>query len=292
LAVANGERYPGLRSVILCTEDSIRSEEVEAGLAHLAALMPRLTKRGPSVFIRPRNPQVLQRILAMRGIERIDGFVLPKVTAEVFADYVALIPASFALMPTLETREAFDPWAMAALRQVFLQDAVRGRILALRIGGNDLLNLIGVRRKPGQTLYDTAIGQVIAALVTTFLPDGFALTAPVFDNFGDPKTLDKEVLCDIEHGLIGKTAIHPHQIERIERHYKVAFSDLEAAQAILMSDAPAVFQIGKVMCEPATHTAWAKTIVARAALYGTLEDDRPQETTSYRAVANDNGDLL
>ena len=41
------------------------------------------------------------------------------------------------------------------------------------IGGNDLLNLLGLRRQRGHTLYETPLGAVIARLVTTFKPHGF-----------------------------------------------------------------------------------------------------------------------
>ena len=59
--------------------------------------------------------------------------------------------------------------------------AWRARILVLRIGGNDLLNLLGLRRQRGHTLYETPLGAVIARLVTTFKPHGFRLSAPVFE---------------------------------------------------------------------------------------------------------------
>lgn len=268
LAVANGDRHPGLRSAILCTEDSILPGQVEAALDNLRECLPRIRAERPLVFVRPRDPETLSRILAIRGVERIDGFVLPKATVESVSAYAALAPGRFLLMPTLETREAFDPVAISALRDLLSAPGLKERILALRIGGNDLLNLLGIRRRPGRTIYDTAVGPVIASLVATFRPHGFPLIAPVFDGFGDPETLDEEVMRDLEHGLVGKTAIHPYQVGRIERHYRVGRSELEAAEAILASDAPAVFQIDAVMCEPATHSEWARSIVERAEVYG------------------------
>jgi citrate lyase beta subunit len=40
----------------------------------------------------------------------------------------------------------------------------------LRIGGNDLMKLIGIRRPRDRTIYQTPIGYVIANLVTIFKP--------------------------------------------------------------------------------------------------------------------------
>lgn len=267
-AVANGERHPELKSVILCTEDSILSGQVDTALANLRECLPQIGGDRPLVFIRPRNADVLGCILALRGIERIDGFVLPKATRSNLAAYAAMVPDHFAIMPTVETREAFDPGCLAGLREAMSVPGVRERILAVRIGGNDLLNLLGVRRLPRRTIYDTVAGPVVASLVSAFRPFGFPLTAPVFDDFGDTETLNEEVFRDLEHGLIGKTAIHPFQVARIERHYRVAPSDLEMAWRVLDRDSPGVFQVDGVMCEPATHSEWARSIVARAEIYG------------------------
>lgn len=267
-AVANGERHPGLKSVILCTEDSILPRQVDAALGNLRECLPQIAEERPLVFVRPRNPEVLARILEIGGVERIDGFVLPKATEGSMAAYAGVVPGRFMLMPTLETREAFDPVALAGLRTALSAPGVRERVLALRIGGNDLLNLLGIRRLPRRTVYDTALGPVIASLVAAFRPFGFPLTAPVFDDFGDMETLNEEVIRDLEHGLVGKTAIHPFQVSRIERHYCVPERDLEVAHRILDRDAPAVFQVDGVMCEPATHVEWARSVVERAEVYG------------------------
>jgi citrate lyase beta subunit len=237
-------------------------------LGNLRESLPQIGGNRPLVFIRPRNAEVLARILGLRGIERIDGFVLPKATAENVAAYAGMIPQRFLLMPTLETSEAFDPSAMAGLRFALSVPGIRERILALRIGGNDLLNLLGIRRSPKRTIYDTAVGPVVASLVAAFRPFGFPLTAPVFDDFNDLETLSEEVARDLEHGLVGKTAIHPFQVSSIEQHYRVRSADFNMACKILDRQAPAVFQVDGIMCEPATHTEWARSIVERAEVYG------------------------
>ncbi len=273
VAVANGDRLPFLRSVIICTEDSVHPRQVDAALDNLRLGLPQIREPRPLVFIRPRSPAILGRLLAMRGIDHVDGFVLPKSTVDSVAAYAAQAPARFLLMPTLETREVFDPPDMAALRESLDDPDLRARILALRVGGNDILNHLGVRRRPGRTIYETAAGPVVARLVATFKPHGFPLTAPVFDDFGDLDTLQEEVWRDLEHGLVGKTAIHPCQVAPIEREYRVRPVDLDAARQILDPDAQAVFQVNRVMCEPATHTTWARTILDRAAIYGTEDPD-------------------
>lgn len=264
-----GGRIPGLRSAVLCLEDSVREEETPHALANLAALLSRAhqSESGPLIFIRPRSPAMLAHILCMPGVERIAGFVLPKITAETLPDYLAQpLAAAHRLMPTLETREAFDPDQVRRLREQLL--AVQDRILAVRIGGNDLLQTIGVRRAPDRTSYEGPLGPLIASLAGMFLPYGFALSAPVMERFDEPVLLREEFRQDLEHGLFTKTAIHPAQVPVIQSGLAVPSAELAEAQAILADHAPAVFARTGRLCEPATHRRWAETIVRRAGLFG------------------------
>jgi citrate lyase beta subunit len=220
-------------------------------------------------FVRVRNPEVMARVLAMPGAEKLTGFVLPKITRHNFDTYFRLVrDTDHVLMPTLETAEVFSDSEMQQLRAVFEGPGVRHRILCLRIGGNDLLALLGLRRPRSMTIYRTPLGSVIARLVTTFRPWGFTLTAPVFEYLDLPELLDQEVLEDLAHGMVGKTAIHPTQIGPIEQHYQVRPQDLAVARAILDDASPAVFRMDDAMCEVATHRAWAERLVEQSHRFG------------------------
>jgi citrate lyase beta subunit len=212
---------------------------------------------------------VLTRVLAMPGAEKLTGFVIPKATRQNFEAYYRLVrDTDHMLMPTLETAEVFSEREMESFRDMLQSPGVRSRILALRVGGNDLLALLGLRRPRGMTIYRTPLGPVIARLVTIFRPHGFMLTAPVFEHLDLPELLAQEVSEDIAYGMVGKTAIHPSQILPIEEHYKVKPQDLAAARAILDENSPAVFKMHDSMCEVATHRAWAERMVAQSHLFG------------------------
>lgn len=273
LAVGNGIKYSNLRSVIFCTEDSITAEQVPEALNSLARVLPQLKKSaGPMRFIRVRNPHILGRVLTLDGIENIHGFVIPKVTADNINQYLSqlTIRDPYMIMPTLETREVFDLGEMIRLREILMGNSVQKRIFSIRIGGNDLLNCLGLRRSPMQTIYQTALGQLITTLCGTFKPYGFNLTAPVFEGLNHEQTLKDEVAQDLQYGLFGKTAIHPNQIDLIESAYKVRMEELEMAEAIVEPNAPAVFKMNDTMCEPATHRQWAMSILRRADIYGVI----------------------
>lgn len=287
VALGNGRKYPRLRSLIFCTEDGIRPGEVDLALHRLEEALPRLEPASMLRFIRVRDVRVMERVLALTGIGRVDGFVLPKTTRSSLRDYLSLLGPRdpYLLMPTLETAEAFDPREMAAFRDVALDAAVRPRVLALRIGGNDLLHLLGVRRSPRRMIYETALGPVLSMLATTFLPHGLALTAPVFEGLAHPDVLQAEVVRDVEHGLLGKTAVHPDQVAHIEALYAVERQELQMAQAMLAPGVPAVFRMHGVMCEEATHRRWAQTICARAEIFGVTDEVEIPPAGSLAAAA-------
>lgn len=268
--IADGEALEHLRSVIFCTEDAVADSELSYSLFNLSLVLQQMVERPTTErFVRVRNPDVMKRILEMPGSDKLTGFVLPKTTQYNFDAYFRLIrDTQHVLMPTLETAEVFDDAEMKAFRLCLERPGVRERILALRIGGNDLLALLGIRRPRNMTIYRTPLGPVISRLVTTFRPWGFMLTAPVFEHLDVPELLQQEVEEDLAHGMVGKTAIHPSQVPLIESNYRVPSADVEAALRIIDENSPAVFRMNESMCEVATHRAWAHGVVERARIFG------------------------
>ena len=269
LEIARGDKLPGVRSLIFCLEDSISDTQLERALKALENVLGQLEPRpGCLRFVRVRNPEVLRWVLGMDGVDLLDGFVLPKISTLTLGSYLLALPehSGFWLMPTLETRDVFEENRMLELRAAL--EGVKHQVLSLRIGGNDLLNLLNLRRLRGKTLYQTPLSSVVARLVSIFKPHGYNLCAPVYDIAHDPETLSIETRLDLEHGLFGKTAIHPSQIAPIETQYRVDALELRVAQATLEDDAPAVFLLEDHMCEVATHKNWALEVVSRAEIYG------------------------
>ncbi len=273
-ALANRRKYPFLRSVIFCTEDAVAEKDVPRALSNLEHMLRSLEPAGLLRFVRVRSPRILCAMLQMDGVDALTGFVLPKVTRHNLEEYFdAFRPLDpFDVMLTLETIDVFDPRAMAEMRDLLIREPFRRRILSLRIGGNDLFNLLGMRRPRGRTVYQTPLGVTIDQLVTTFRPHNLNLTAPVFEYINSRRVLEREVRHDLAHGLFGKTAIHPNQVRAIEANYAVAAADMQVAEEILAHAAPPVFRFQGAMCEPATHRRWASLIAERARIYGVVGD--------------------
>lgn len=274
--IANGQELKGLRSMIFCTEDSVNAKDLPFALQNLAKTLDEMDSYTPALrFVRVRNEEVMAEVVKMKGVEKLDGFVIPKVTSQNVEGYFQLLQdGNHMVMLTLETKEVFCDEEMRIFRRKISEPEIKSRILALRIGGNDLLALLGVRRPRHVTIYKTPLGAVISRLVTTFRPHGFHLTAPVFEHIDLPDLLAKEVSEDMLHGLVGKAAIHPTQIQQIEHHYRVMSGDVAVAEKIMQEDAPAVFKMEGSMCEVATHRSWAENILTRHQAFGEFELDR------------------
>lgn len=263
-------KYGVLPSVTLCLEDSIDSSEVAQGMECIGRFLAAARQRDglPHIFIRPRDGGNLSALLDRGGLEGIAGFVLPKFRLADLPDWERRLQGmSYLWMPTLETADAFDPAAMRELADALLAGPGRERIVALRIGGNDLQQQIGVRRSGRHTVYEGPLGYVLGMLATIFLPRGFALTAPVFELLDDEALLAAELERDILHGFCGKTAIHPSQLGHIQAAFRVTPEEAASARAILEKE-KAVFRFDGRMCEPATHSHWARKILERREVFG------------------------
>ncbi len=258
----------GARSMVFCLEDAVNEDELPFALLNVRKSLSRLKADKAFLrFIRPRSPMMLAELLRMPEINKIDGFVLPKVDLHSLPLFKAALDnhasASFSLMPTLETEQVFDTKALIQIR-ARLSDWCED-ICCLRIGGNDLMNILGLKRMRERTIYETPLRAVIDQLVITFRPYGFELSAPVFDFLDDSKTLAREVVHDISYGLFAKTAIYPSQLPIIEQQY-ITFVEMHAGQAesVVHEQAAAVFNQQGQMMERTCHKQWAMRTLALA----------------------------
>ncbi len=282
-AVLHG-KIPGLRSLVICLEDAVSEEEIPQALQNLQQLLQQLNtakingdaSEWPLVFIRPRHLEMGKWLVEALELSAIDGLVLPKFKLSSLAEWWDIMADThLCLMPTLETEEVFDVIQMRKLASTLLLHPCHHRIIAIRIGGNDLMNVVSLRRPKNLTLYDSPMGYVIKMLVSVFAPHDFALTAPVCEHIDEQAVIARELSLDMAHGLVGKTAIHPRQIGVIEQALRVSSDEYSDALRILNST-QAVFKSHGAMCEPATHRRWATNILERARVYGMTAEKNPE----------------
>ncbi len=263
----------GVWRVVLCTEDSIREDDVPAALESLRVVLAGMDPdSGVATFVRVRTPEVMARVLEMPNSDKLRGFVIPKADPAHFPHYAdQVVDSVFRLMPILESPLMTDRHFRETLRTVLTDDHYKGLIDCLRIGANDLMGHLGIRRDDNYfTVYDTPVGVTIYNIINEFRGlAGFTITAPVFECFGPQydELLFLEVRQHMMNGLYGQTVIHPRHIRLIRDRYKVNEIDLLSARDIIDGDKAVKGVLGK-MDERATHLKWAELVVERYKLFG------------------------
>jgi citrate lyase beta subunit len=274
--VVSENKIPGLRSLVICLEDSVHENQVGDAITNLNDALIELAYRKqqgnsqdwPVVFVRPRNAEMAKQLVEDYELSAVDGFVIPKFTHACIDRWWGIVASTNLLvMPTLETDNAFSEQDMRLMASALKAHPLAERVLALRIGANDLMSVLSLRRSRCLTIYDGPLGYTIKMLVVVFGAQGFHLTAPVCEVFENEFLLEAELELDLAHGLVGKTAIHPKQIDIINQEFCVSDHDVQDAHSILGST-NGVFKSNGAMCEPATHRRWAESIKQRATIFG------------------------
>lgn len=206
----------GVMSMVVCLEDAIADDEVEAGeanlVAHLRTLHARSGTRGaevPLLFVRVRDPGQIGDLAGRLGdaAELLTGFVLPKFTAsgggaflDALEDAADRSGLRLLAMPVIESPEA----VYAETRAEMLHDVARllakhrSRILAVRLGATDMSAAYGLRRPPDLTIYDIRpVAGVICDVVNILGRadgTGHVVTGPVWEYFSQGERMFKPQL--------------------------------------------------------------------------------------------------
>lgn len=268
--VCNADKYPQLRSCIIDTEDAIGEDELAFALENIAKMLETYKPARLRLFIRPRNPQVLKQLLKIKHIQMIDGFSLPKFSTEVMREYAQILTLcehQFYIMPVLESLDLFSKEKLEEVRGFLL--TCKLPVLTLRLGGEDMMQFLGLKRRCEDNIYTLiAPSRVIADVLTCFKPYGFNVTATVFNCIHQDALYKENVKEDLRQGLLGKTIIHPNQIEAINEAYKVSPQEFEMATNMLKEETGAIIVHEGQMGEKFAHTAWAKVILERQSFFG------------------------
>ncbi|GGP92381.1 citrate lyase beta subunit [Actinomadura coerulea] len=206
----------GVMSMVVCLEDAIADDEVEAGeanlVAHLRTLHDRSAPGGaeiPLLFVRVRDPRQIGDLVGRLGdaAELVTGFVLPKFTAsgggaflDALEDAADRSGLRLLAMPVIESPEA----VYAETRAEMLHDVARllakhrSRILAVRLGATDMSAAYGLRRPPDLTIYDIRpVAGVICDVVNILGRadgTGHVVTGPVWEYFSQGERMFKPQL--------------------------------------------------------------------------------------------------
>ena len=288
------EKFGVHYSLALCLEDTINddfvfdAEEIMIkSLKKIKIAMENQSFYLPKIFIRVRCPEqitsLMERLKEAQTL--VTGFIIPKFTpdtADSYIDEIIKINSEYErtiyMLPILESQTMIDLRdryeTLYAIKDKLAR--IEKLVLNIRVGGNDLCKMFGFRRHNDESIHDIKpVSSIFSDIVTVFGLD-YVVSGPVWEYFngdGWDTGLRNEIKGDRLCGFIGKTVIHPNQIEVVHNAYKVSRKDLEDANAISnwspnSSSLVAAGQNKERMNEYKTHHVWAEKIKMLAEVFG------------------------
>lgn len=264
----------------------------------------------PLIFIRVREPNQMWRLYKKCGslLELITGFLIPKFNKDNMQDYIEKfhkvkenLETPLYILPIIESTNAiYIQNRIENLLQIREGlDLIKDEILNVRVGGADFSNIFGIRRKMSDTIWDVrVVSNCLADIINMFSKD-YVVSGAVWEYFDSQhkeyereletgtilgeKTipdlrwqegLKNELYLDRLNGMIGKTCIHPKQLEWVQQSLIVDREDYEDATQIInasVSEYGVLNGHGK-MNELRTHINYAKKTIKLASIYGVKED--------------------
>lgn len=278
-------------SIAICLEDSIKEEAVidaEINLIkNLEYLKNNYEVEYPKIFIRIRNLEQLKKIYReIVKYEFVTGFIIPKYSLSVCEEYTKLIKLinessnrKIYFMPILEGKEYIDidTRVERLLKLKEKLEEIKGYILNIRVGGNDFCKCYSLRRNVKQTIYDIGVVRDILVDILSVFSREYVVSGPVYEYFNGSnmewiETLQRECQLDKLNGFIGKTIIHPKQLEIVNEQFKVSKEDYEDAISIVEWNEKSMGVkksiSGNRMNEVEVHLEWAQKILILAEIYG------------------------
>ncbi len=287
------QKFGGKFSLALCLEDTINDnlvaqaeQKVAASLIQLNAARSQKFFYLPKIFIRVRNPEQILRLVQLigAGMAVVHGFIIPKFSTGNADAYVQnVIKANEITGKTLYLMPIYESMDLINLRTRYdmlytLKDKlapVEQLVLNIRVGGNDLCRIFGIRRHADESIHRMLpVAQFLSDVVTVYGMD-YVVSGPVFEYFdgnGWEEGLLREITDDKLCGFVGKTVIHPNQINVVNNAYRVSQKDYQDALSIL-NWKPADTDVSadldhERMDEKKTHRSWAEQVLLIADAYG------------------------
>ncbi|WP_051542263.1 HpcH/HpaI aldolase/citrate lyase family protein [Clostridium lundense] len=284
-------------SVVICLEDSVASDKLEQAEKNVLDFFKDLDKISkhckdfldniPLIFVRLRNFNQLVTLLKNSHLVGLCGFIIPKFRATSGEQYFSTIKSynilnsrKLYVLPILETPEVIFKTSrieeLISIKNIL--NTYKDLVLNIRIGGTDFSGIYSLRRGRDFTIYDLAvIKDCILDILNIFQIDGYVISAPVNEHFNFNTDLDnsgffREILLDKLNGLVGKTVIHPTQIDIVNSLMVVSKEEYLDAEAIMnsLSDGAIKSTYKNKMNEVKPHFKWAYKTILLSKIMGVL----------------------
>lgn len=296
---------PWQKTICLDLEDSVGDDTLLSAEESLIEILEKIynaykskklkIKDIPLIFIRVRTPEhfkTLSNSIPLEYYEILTGFNFPKFEKsncmefiESFNELKNKINTPIYFNPILESKSIMNK--MTRLNELnYLHKKLTlniDNILNIRVGATDFCSTYGIRRKITQSIYDVGVVQDCLVDILNIFSKNFVCSGPVWEYFSNDDTetkwkigLGNELEKDFINGFIGKTSIHPKQLDVISKTYIVTTEDYEDALSILgiKTGTKGVLKSHKnnKMNEIKPHTIWAQKVITLAEIYGVMKE--------------------
>lgn len=288
-------------STVICLEDAIstsRFDEAELNVMEFFKSMdyictqnPDFLNKIPLIFLRVRCYEQFENFLQKSSLTGLCGFIFPKFNAiegeryfSTLRQYNSQNNCLLYGMPILETREVI--YKMHRIENLIKIKAILDKyweiVLNIRIGGTDFSGIYGLRRSRDHVIYDLqVINDCIGDIINIFKIDDYVISAPVNEYFNfasleETNCLVRETILDRVNGLIGKTVIHPRQVNIVNALFAVTKEDYLDAKSILTSSSDGVIKsiYSNKMNEVRPHLKWAHDVMLLSKIMGVLNNGK------------------
>ena len=264
----------GADCLILDLEDSLTLERKPEGRRMALEFMRERRPPRQQVYVRlnPLTSGMLLEDLAAIMAGAPDGVMLPKCRSGEDVREVGYY------LSALEAREGLPegqtkilPICTEVAEGVFTMLSYKGcspRLMGMTWGAEDLAADVGasIKRLPNGR-YDDPYRMARSVVLLGAVAAGVVPFDTVFIDFRDPEGLEAECKAARQAGFLAKMAIHPAQVDIINRAFSVSSEELEWARKVVraFADNPTSGVVGLegVMLDR-PHLRQAETIIARA----------------------------
>lgn len=209
-------------------------------------------------------------------------------------------------MPILEDKAiAFKESRLNELLEIKkIVDKYKRYVLNIRVGGTDFSACFGARRGINHSIYDIlTVRDCLLDILNIFSRENdYTISGPVWEYFRANKSMRfvnipdfdfhsslikreaivndavdgllRELILDKANGFIGKTVVHPTHLNYVNGMLAVTKEEYLDATQILGTSGGVIKSLdNNKMNEVGPHRLWADKILARAKVYGVIEDE-------------------
>lgn len=212
---------------------------------------------GVSAWVRVNSePGLLADDLSViAGLDNLRGVLVPKAELDLVSSID--VPEHVSLIPLIET-----PTGALQLEDITDMPGVA----RLGLGASDLVAALDIDPESALSALQPLMLQMVVVSAAAGIDPPLAPTAT---DYRDLLSFEQSTRHLKKHGFGGRTAIHPAQVEVINRVFTPTAEEVAAAQRLLDSKAPAIQIADDGSMVDAAVLRGARRVIERAELYGT-----------------------